>query len=301
MPGFLIDTGFWIGWNVLWLLPHSISVYLFDLIGRTAWRLRTRGVRQLELNLSRVFELHPSDPAIRKMSRQGMRNYMRYYCETFLLPKWDQQELSKRVRVENDESLRAALDSGGAILTLPHSGNWDLAGAWAAQELGSLCTVAERLRPEGVYQKFMKIRTDRNIQLMPLVGETGIYEWLRDHVNSGRLVALLGDRDVARNGMGTDFFAHRAALPIGAAMLAIDTQRPLFTCSTWFDKNQLVITFDEPIDVDSTPVSGKDRIRRACEITAQIAIRFEQHIKAHPTDWHMLQVVWSDLIADVKK
>lgn len=301
MPGFLIDAGYWIGWNVLWILPRPISVRLFDLLGRITWRLHTRGVRQLELNLARVFNTAATDVNIRKLSRSGMRSYMRYYCETFLLPRWDQSEISARVRIENDSEIRSALNSGGAILTLPHSGNWDLAGAWAAQQLGSLCTVAERLRPEGVYRKFMKMRTDRNIQLMPLVGEGGTYEWLRDHVNSGRLVALLGDRDVAKSGMGTQLFGHRAVLPIGAALLAIDTGRPLFTCSTWFDGDQLVITFDSAIAFDPTPVTGKDRIRKATEITQLIALRFENHISTHPSDWHMLQVVWPDLIADKSK
>lgn len=274
-----------------------MSVRLFDLLGRLTWRMNSRGVRQLELNLGRALNLPADSAEIRELSRQGMRSYMRYYCETFLLPRWSREDILAKVRTENVEAIEKALKDGGAILTLPHSGNWDLAGAWAAMHLGSLCTVAERLRPEGVYRKFMKMRTDRNIQLMPLVGEGGTYEWLRDHVTQGRLVALLGDRDVAKNGMGIPFFDQRAVLPIGAAVLAVDTGRPLITCSTWFDGDQLVITFDEPITFDATPVTGKDRLRKAAQITNDVAKNFEGHITAHPEDWHMLQVVWPDLVA----
>ena len=281
-------------------MPRPLSVRLFDALARLTWRMRTSGVIQLELNLARALNLPDDSRQIRELSRQGMRSYMRYYCETFLLPRWSQEDILSRVRTENVEVIEDALKDGGAILTLPHSGNWDLAGAWAAMYLGSLCTVAERLRPEGVYRKFVKMRTDRHIQLMPLVGEGGTYEWLRDHVTNGRLVALLGDRDVAKNGMGVQFFGHRAVLPIGAAVLAVDTGRPLITCSSWFDGEQLVITFDQPITIDSSQVTGKERLRKAAQITNGVAKNFEAHITAHPSDWHMLQVVWPDLVAPGK-
>jgi KDO2-lipid IV(A) lauroyltransferase len=225
---------------------------------------------------------------------------MRYYCETFLLPRWSRSQMRSRVQARNSSAISDALMDGGAVLTLPHSGNWDLAGAWAADEFGSLCTVAERLRPEGVFQKFLKMRRDRGISLMPLTGEGGTYEYLRDHVNQGHLVALLGDRDVARNGMGNQFFGHRAPLPIGAALLAIDTGRPLFTCSTFYERGQLVLDFDDEIIFDRTPVTGRDRLRKAQEVSALALANFERHILAHPENWHQLQPVWPDLVA-VKK
>ncbi len=296
-----IDAGYWLGWNVLWTLPTPIARWLFDRIAVVSLRMRVKGVRQLELNLSRVLNVEPSDEVVREVSRKAMRSYMRYYCETFLLPRWSDEELLARVRVENIEPIQKALSEGGVILTLPHSGNWDHAGAWAAVYFGSMCTVAERLRPEGVFQKFLKMRTGRGMTIMPLTGEGGTYEYLRNNVNEGRLVALLGDRDVAKNGMGNQFFGHRASLPIGAAVLAIDTGRPLFTCSAWYDSEQLVITFDDEVQFPISEVTGRERLRKAQEITAQVATRFETHLRRHPDNWHQLQPVWSDLVADGTK
>jgi len=292
-----LDAGFWLGWNVLWALPARISHFLFDAVAHLTWQMKTTGVRQLELNLSRALACDVLDARIRRTSKLAMHSYMRYYCETFLLPRWSRDQVRSRVRSINSEAVTQALRDGGAVLTLPHSGNWDLAGAWAADEFGSLCTVAERLRPEGVFQKFLKMRQDRGISLMPLTGEGGTYEYLRDHVTQGRLVALLGDRDVARNGMGNQFFGHRASLPIGAALLAIDTGRPLLTCSTHYEGKQLVLVFDQEIDFDRSPVTGRDRLRRAQEVTALVVANFEKHIIAHPENWHQLQPVWSDLVA----
>jgi KDO2-lipid IV(A) lauroyltransferase len=293
----IIDLGYWLGWNALWVMPSRWAYYLFDQAAKIVWHKETQSIKQLELNLSRVLECSPDDPRIRPLSLQAMQSYMRYYCETFMLPRWSDEQLIGKVRTENSEQVLNALKSGGAVLTLPHLANWDWAGAWAARHFGSLCTVAERLRPEGVFQKFMKARESRGITLMPLTGDGGTYEFLREHVNQGRLVALLGDRDVAKSGMGVEFFGYRTPLPIGAALLALDTGRPLFTCAPWYDGDELVISFDSEIVFDRSPVQGRDRLRRAQEVTKLVAANFEQHIRSHPENWHQLQPVWPDLVA----
>ncbi|CAB4334596.1 unannotated protein [freshwater metagenome] len=297
----VVDAAFWLGWNSLWVLPGVVTYRAFDLAGKVAWRLQTKGIRQLELNLSRVLNCETTDARLRTLSRTAIRSYMRYYCETFLLPRWSDEQLLGNVRTVNAQVVSDALRTGGAVLTLPHMANWDWAGAWAASEFGSLCTVAERLRPEGVFQKFLAMRTARGMSIMPLTGDGGTYEYLRDHINNGRLVALLGDRDVAKSGMGNQFFGHRASLPVGAALLAMDTGRPLITCAAWYDNKTLVIEFDTEIDFNRSPVQGRDRLRRAQEVSALIAVNFEKHIAAHPGNWHQLQPVWADLVAsDVK-
>jgi KDO2-lipid IV(A) lauroyltransferase len=293
----LVDLGYWLGWNALWIMPTRLAHSLFDAAAHIAWRRKAKSVQQLELNLSRVLDCELDDPRLRPLSLRTMKSYMRYYCETFMLPRWTDEQLLGRVRAENSEPVLAAMKSGGVVLSLPHLANWDWAGAWAARYFGSLCTVAERLRPEGVFQKFLKTRQDRGITLMPLTGDGGTYEFLREHVNQGRLVALLGDRDVAKSGMSNEFFGHRASLPIGAALLALDTGRPLFTCAPWYDGENLVISFDTEVIIDRTPVLGRERLRRAQEITKQIASNFEVHIKSHPDNWHQLQPIWPDLEA----
>ena len=40
-------------------------------------------------------------------------------------------------------------------MALPHSGNWDMAGVWLAQKYGTFTTVAERLKPESLYDRFI--------------------------------------------------------------------------------------------------------------------------------------------------
>lgn len=297
MKNRLTSFGFWIGTSFLWWFPEGIIRGLFTVMADVVWLMNTRGVRQLKLNLSRVIDVLPESKKVRHLSRLGLRSYMRYYCETFLLSRWTPEKIKSSVRAENDNEVRKALSTGGIILTLPHSGNWDLAGAWTTLSLRQISTVAERLKPESVFKKFLKLRTDLGIDVVPLKGTTGVYEFLRERLNQGNIVPLLGDRDVAKSGMNNDFFGAKASLPVGAALLALDTGRPIFTCSTWYDGAQLVITFDDPIYVSATDIPPRERLRIAQQVSAQIADRFANHISEHPEDWHMLQPVWKDLIA----
>jgi KDO2-lipid IV(A) lauroyltransferase len=141
------------------------------------------------------------------------------------------------------------------------------------------------------------MRTAQGLTLMPLTGAGGTYEFLRSQVNAGKVVALLSDRDLSGSGMGVTFFSNRAPLPIGAALLGIDTGRPIFTLSSWYDGQSLVIEFDNEIVIDEPGLTGRDRLRQAQVVTSQIANQLEQHIIRHPSDWHMLQPIWPDLIA----
>ena len=63
----------------------------------------------------------------------ALRSYSRYWLETFRLPKMDNAEVVARVDATaiGVEHLDAALDRGrGAVVALPHMGNWDVAGLW---------------------------------------------------------------------------------------------------------------------------------------------------------------------------
>ena len=54
----------------------------------------------------------------------------------------------------------AHLNSGrGVIIALPHMGNFEQAGVWViARGAGTFTTVAERLKPESVYESFVRFR-----------------------------------------------------------------------------------------------------------------------------------------------
>jgi len=191
----------------------------------------------------------------------------------------------------DDHRLGDALATGrGVVVALPHIGNWDHAGAWATLAHSPVVTVAERLKPEDLYEKFLAFRRGLGMDVIPLTGGDPPFPYLADNLREGRLVALLGDRDLGRSGVPVQFFGAKAKMPAGPAALAVDTGAVLLTASLYLEDGRNVVRFNPPIDV----VEEGERSRRIFRTTQNVATSFEDGIRARPTDWHMLQALWVD-------
>jgi lauroyl/myristoyl acyltransferase len=175
------------------------------------------------------------------------------------------------------------------VVALPHMGNWDHAGAWATLAHSPVVTVAERLKPEDLYEKFLAFRRSLGMDVIPLTGGDPPFPYLADRLKQGRLVALLGDRDLGKGGVPVTFFGARAKMPAGPAALAVDTGAVLLAAELYLVDGRNNVRF-MPVDV----ATEGERSRRIFRTVQNIADRFEAGIAAHPTDWHMMQRVWVD-------
>nr|GLK36394.1 phosphatidylinositol mannoside acyltransferase [Rhodococcus wratislaviensis] len=224
------------------------------------------------------------------LMQASMRSYARYWREAFRLPSMDLVKTGAALDelIEGQKHLDAAKEAGrGAILALPHSGNWDMAGVWCAQHWGGLSTVAERLKPESLYQRFVDYREGLGFEIFPLSGgEHPPFVELSARLRDNGIVCLLGERDLAKKGVPVTFFGEPTRMPAGPAKLAIDTGAPLLPVHCWFTDVGWGFRIDPPIDTTAGVAAA----------TQALADRFEANIAAHPEDWHMLQPLWlSDL------
>jgi len=280
--------GFGLGWAMVRRMPERSAYALFERIADTAWSRRGPSVLQLEKNLSRV--VPDATPAeLRVLSKQGMRAYLRYYCEAFRLPSWSRSRIVDSIVLHDEHHLTDAFAVGtGTIVVLPHSGNWDHAGAWATLAHKPVVTVAERLEPEDLYEQFLAYRRSLGMDVIPLTGGDPPFPYLATRLRDGGLVALIGDRDLSRNGVRVDFFGAKAKMPAGAAALAVDTGAVLITATMYVEDGRNHLRFQPPIPV---PTEG-ERSRRIVRATQMLATQFEDGIRARPGDWHMLQPLW---------
>jgi lauroyl/myristoyl acyltransferase len=130
-------------------------------------------VKVLEGNLRRVIGGNPPDEQLRALSRETMRSYARYWLEVFRLPVTPAERLAGGTH--DGGHLQAALGyvtaGRGVVFALPHMGNYDQAAAWMiASGAGSLTSVAERLKPESLYQKFAAFREGLGLEVVPATG-----------------------------------------------------------------------------------------------------------------------------------
>ena len=286
----LTDLGFAAGWSLVKAVPQWAADGAFRVAADTAFRRRGPAVRQLARNLHRVLGPRSTPELLAATVQAGMRSYARYWQETFRLPAMDRDAVAVQVdaaTVGREHIERAQREGRGIVLTVPHAGNWDIAGLWVTHHFGRMTTVVERLRPESLYDKFVAYRESLGMEILPLTGGAPPSATLRERLTAGGIIALVGDRDLSANGIPVTFFGEPARFPAGPAMLAALTDSYLCPTDLRFTADGWAQHIHPPLELAGTRLAAQ--VRSGAQ---QIADVFERGIGAHPTDWHMLQPFW---------
>jgi len=275
------------GWRIVRWLPERTAYHLAYAAADFLTKRNGKNVARLRSNLRRV------KPDITSLDLDllvfaAMRSYMRYWCDTFRFPDWSPERVRGTVTVTNEHLLLDAISAKtGVIVSLPHAGNWDHAGAYFCAKGIPLVTVAERLKPEKLFLKFLQYRQAMGMEVLPLDGR--VLGTLAQRLRQGALVALVADRDLSRTGIDVEFFGGPSRMPAGPALLALKTNAPLITAFVSYTDSGIQIDFKLII----LPSAGSEA-QKVSEIVQMTATHFEEGISEHPEDWHMLQRIWTD-------
>ncbi len=293
----LTGVAYQLGWKVICRFPESWARWVFMAVADIAWRRQGPKVQVLEANLRRALSYRDESPEVdgqelRKLSRAALRSYARYWLEVFRLPTIGVQRLvsGMHFRGPGEEQLFANLKAGrGVIVALPHMGNFEQAGAWViARGAGTFTTVAERLKPESVYESFVRFRQALGFEVLPLTGGSGPFGTLAQRLRAGHLVCLVSDRDLKESGIEVELLGEKARVAATAA-LAVHTGAALMPTATWFDEDGWGACIYPEVPV---PASGT-RPEKIAAMSQQMADVFTEAIAEHPEDWHMLQRVFT--------
>ncbi|GAA4861840.1 phosphatidylinositol mannoside acyltransferase [Actinomycetospora straminea] len=286
------ELGYAAGWRLVRAIPEPAARWAFRAGADLAARRGGPGTRRLRANLARVRpDLGPE--ALDALTRAALRSYARYWREAFRLPATDHAALARRPVVEGQEHLDAALATGkGAVVALPHSGNWDMAGLWLVAHSGRFTTVAERLRPESLYERFVAYRESLGFEILPMTGGEAPVRGLLRALRRGGVVCLVADRDLSAHGVPVTFFGARATMPPGPASLAATTGAALLPVGLWFSEDP--VTGEEGWHFRIHPPVGVPDRDAVPAATQRVADAFAGDIAEHPEDWHMLQRIWTD-------
>ncbi|MEU9296413.1 phosphatidylinositol mannoside acyltransferase [Streptomyces sp. NPDC048266] len=285
----LSDGLYGAGWATVKKLPEPVATALGRRIADIAWKRRGTSVLRLEANLARVVP-DATPERLAELSRAGMRSYMRYWMESFRLPAWSKERVERGVEIKDVHHLKEGLAAGrGVVVALPHLANWDLAGVWVTRTLGvPFTTVAERLKPETLYDRFVAYRESLGMEVLPHTGGSA-FGTLARRLRAGGLVCLVADRDLSSSGTEVTFFGEKTRMPGGPAMLALQTGALLMPATLWYDETPVMRgRIHPPVDV---PPSGT-RAEKTSAMTQALADAFAGGIAEHPEDWHMLQRLW---------
>ncbi|MGF7236386.1 MAG: phosphatidylinositol mannoside acyltransferase, partial [Frankia sp.] len=273
------------GWRLVRWLPEPVARTLFRWAADLAWRRGGPGTRRLRSNLARV--ARPGTD-LDRLTRAALRSYARYWLEVFRLQDMPRDRIVGRMNTVDEHFLRDAHAAPtGTILALPHMGNWDHAGAWLVATGVPFTTVAERLRPAALFDRFVAFRESLGMEVLPLTGATPPFEILRDRLRDGRMLCLVAERDFSAAGVPVAFFGGSATMPAGPAALALATGATLLPVTLWFDGAGAGRGWAARIH---PPVAHTD----VATMSQALADAYGEGIASHPADWHMLQRVWRD-------
>ena len=312
----LSSAAFGAGWDLVSRLPESVARGLFNFGADIAWRREGRGVQVLEGNLTRILGTDrgsastPGSPGpgpdgiraertaeegaeLRALSRAVLRSYARYYLEAFRMQVIPAERIASGMHVNFDQAdlaLEYMKNGRGVIFALPHMGDFEQAGLWInGYGAGSFTTVAERLKPDAVFQRFLDFRQGLGMEVLATTGGPHPFGVMAQRLRAGKLVCIVADRDLSDTGVEVDFFGEKALFPAGPASLAVQTGAALMPVACWFEGEDEwgAHIYDEiPVPADGT------RKEKAAAMTQAMATVFEEAIREHPEDWHMLQKVF---------
>jgi KDO2-lipid IV(A) lauroyltransferase len=238
-------------------------------------------VRTLRRNLA----LTTGAPVDRALMLTALNSYLRSFYEVLALPAWSEAEIQRRVRAVNEPAVRDAYAGPGAVVALPHSGNWDLAGAWACVTGMPVTTVAEQLADPD-YSAFVAFRQSLGLEVVSH-RDPGALTALMEAIHRRRVVCLLADRDLSGTGLAVSWRGQSITMPAGPAIVARRTGAALLPAVCQFSKDGMVIIIGDPI----THRQGRDGLAAMMQDVADF---FAETIARQPEDWHMMQPFFPD-------
>jgi phosphatidylinositol dimannoside acyltransferase len=293
----LTGVAYQLGWKLICRIPESWARWIFAEVAGIAWRRQGPKVQVLEANLRRVLSwkygtTEVDGKELRALSGAALQSYARYWLEVFRLQVTPVERLvtGMHINAEGEAEMFANLKAGrGVVIALPHMGNFEQAGAWVVQRgAGTFVTIQERLRPESVYESFVRLRQSLGFEVLPLTGGASPFATVAARLRAGGLACIVSDRDLKETGVEVEMFGQKARIA-ATAVYAVHTGAALMPTATWFDGDDWGAHIYPEIPV---PDSGT-RAEKVAAMSQQLARRFEEAIAEHPQDWHMLQRVFT--------
>jgi phosphatidylinositol dimannoside acyltransferase len=269
------------GWRLAARLPRPLVALIISVASRVALQRDGIHVRTLRRNLA----LTTGAPVGRHLMRAALKSYFRNFYEVLALPAWSETDIRCRVRAVNEPAVRDAHAGPGVVVALPHSGNWDLAGAWACVTGMPVTTVAEQLA-DADYGAFLAFREGLGLEVLSH-RDPGALTALIDAIHRRRVVCLLADRDLSGTGVAVYWRGQQITMPAGPAIVARRTGAALVPAVCQFTVAGMAIIIGEPIKARQ----GRDGLAAMMQDVADF---FAETIARQPEDWHMMQPFFPD-------
>jgi phosphatidylinositol dimannoside acyltransferase len=292
-------------------LPERPQLELADLFGDVWYRLDAKRAAQARRNLERVarwlvevgladarVEAAARDPrALDRLVRAAFRHYARYYLDVARAPALTPGYLAERLTVETPEQFEAAFGAPGPRIFIGlHLGAIELQAYVAAVHAERpLTTPMETIDDPALQAYFSRTRGALGIHIV------GLREARREvlaALERGEPVGIVGDRDLTGGGMPVQLFGAPTSLPLGPALVAIETGAPTYGVSVRRRPGGRYVGRLDPLAVPEGG-SRRERVTRFLDAEARW---FERQVALAPDQWWAVFFpIWPDLESEAAR
>jgi KDO2-lipid IV(A) lauroyltransferase len=236
------------------------------------------------------------DPrALERLVRRAFRHAALYYLEVARTPKLRARDIAERMLIETPEVVDEAFTPGRpAIFIGLHFGAIELPALLLASRVGGAVAPMETIDDPVLQDWFVRTRGAAGVRI---VGLNEARRSLLAALRAGTSVGLVGDRDLTGGGMLTPLFGAPAALPLGPAMLAVESGARAYVVGVrragWGRYRGRLMRVAVP------PIEAGARRDRVTGAMPAIAAAFERIIEDAPEQWWAVFFpIWPDLEAE---
>jgi KDO2-lipid IV(A) lauroyltransferase len=287
-------------------LPEGPLVRLAEVCGEAWYRLAPERAAQARRNLHRVCRALAADGrgtaaaraaaddprALERLVRAAFRHSVRYYLEVARTPGLTAPEIERRLVVETPEVVAEAFGSGRPVIFVGlHFGAIELPALFLASRVGRAVAPMETIDDAALQDFFVRTRGAAGVRIVGLrEARRELLEALRD----GTSVGLVGDRDLTGGGLPIPLFGAPANLPLGPAMLAVESGAPLYVVGV---RRTGTRRYRGGLEAVPVPADGSRRERVTAAMTG-LAAAFERTVATAPEQWWAVFFpIWPDLEA----
>jgi phosphatidylinositol dimannoside acyltransferase len=287
--------------SLVGILPQRVSYWLGDRAADVLVATVPHNFDGLRENLRHVVP-NIGERRLKHLVRRNVRNLTHCWVDVMEMSS-RRTNLPSRIDIETLEHFTAAIARGnGVVVASMHFGSWEVGLAGWNKMGHKMALLAEVLRPQQLFDRVIGARRAQGVHIIPIdtqamregdvqvarrLGAASMREVFKV-LRSGGVVAMALDRDLIGNGEPLEFFGQPAPIPIGAVEIAIRAGAAVVPILLFRDRYRVRAVVHPEIRY------SQDQPRDAeVRKTAQVLLRiFEQAIREHPEQWHVLDPIW---------